>query len=77
MIPPKTKQKYIDRFKELITKGESIKSCTKTILRGTNPFTGKVSPNREVIEFDWPSFVELNVFLPIIYHNLYIILINF
>jgi hypothetical protein len=58
MIPPKTKQKYFERLRELISKGENIEIRTKTIPGEENWATGRISRSRQVVQIDWPSFVE-------------------
>lgn len=58
MLPPKTKQKYLDRIVELIEKGQQIPISHKTIPGITNRFTGDVSPSKHVTNVGWPQFVE-------------------
>jgi hypothetical protein len=58
MLPPKTKQKYLNRIGELIEKGQQIPISHKTIQGRTNRFTGDVGPSTHVTNVGWPQFVE-------------------
>jgi hypothetical protein len=58
MLPPKTKQKYLNRLNELIDKGQQIPVTNQTISGGVNRFTGEARPSRQVTNVGWPEFVE-------------------
>lgn len=58
MLPPKTKQKYLNRLNELIENGQQIPVTNKTIPGRQNRFTGDVGPSRQVTNVGWPEFVE-------------------
>ncbi len=57
MIPPKTKQKYLNRLNELIKKGQDVPVRTETISSRPSFVTGERS-YKQVNKVDWPQFVE-------------------
>ena len=57
MIPPETKQKYLNRLNELIKKGQDVPVQTKTI-GGPSNFVPGIRPYKQVNKVDWPKFVE-------------------
>lgn len=58
MIPPKTKEKYLNRLNALIEKGRQIPITTNIIPGRRNRYTGDVGPSRQVTNVGWPQFVE-------------------
>lgn len=58
MLPPKTKQKYLNRICELIEKGQQIPISHKTIPGRPNRITGDVGPSTHLAIVGWPQFVE-------------------
>ena len=57
MLPPKTKQKYLNRLNELIEKGQDVPVLTESVGRLANYVTGERS-YKQVNRVDWPKFVQ-------------------
>ncbi len=57
ILPPKTKEKYLNRLTELIEKGQNVPVRIDSVGRLANIVT-REKVYKQVDKVDWPKFVE-------------------